>query len=54
MGVRTVQQLKELLGAVNQPVLSPEELTEIDLHATEGGIDLWRVSSELGAGDLPG
>jgi L-glyceraldehyde 3-phosphate reductase len=54
VGARTVAQLEELLAAVNQPPLSAEELAEIDTHATEGGIDLWRVSSELSAGDLPG
>ncbi len=54
VGARTVKQLEELLGAVNQPALTPDELAEIDRHATEGGIDLWRVSSDLGAGDLPG
>jgi len=53
VGARTVAQLEELLAAVNQPALSAEELTEIDTHATEGGIDLWRVSSELSADDLP-
>jgi L-glyceraldehyde 3-phosphate reductase len=53
VGARTVAQLEELLAAVNQPALSVEELAEIDTHATEGGIDLWRVSSELSAGDLP-
>ncbi len=49
-----VAQLKELLAAVNQPALSAEELTEIDQHATEGGVDLWRVSSNLRVDDLPG
>jgi L-glyceraldehyde 3-phosphate reductase len=54
VGARTVQQLEELVGAMRIPAFSADELAEIDLHAKEGGIDLWRVSSELGAGDLPG
>ena len=53
VGARTIEQLEELLGAVSQPALSAEELTEIDGHAKEGGIDLWRGSSTIGAGDLP-
>lgn len=47
VGARTVQQLDDSLDAVNNLAFSPEELAEIDGHATEGGIDLWKVSSTL-------
>ena len=47
VGARTVQQLDDSLDAVNNLAFSPEELAEIDAHATEGGIDLWKVSSTL-------
>ncbi|RYY33175.1 MAG: aldo/keto reductase, partial [Sphingomonadales bacterium] len=47
VGARTVQQLDDSLDAVNNLGLSPEELAEIDRHATEGALDLWKVSSNL-------
>jgi len=49
IGARTVEQLDNSLDAVKNLAFSAEELAEIDRHATEGGIDLWRVSSKLGA-----
>jgi L-glyceraldehyde 3-phosphate reductase len=49
IGARTVEQLDNSLDAVNALTFSAEELAEIDAHATEGGIDLWRVSSTLKA-----
>jgi len=49
IGARTVEQLDNSLDAVNNLAFSADELAEIDRHATEGGIDLWRVSSKLGA-----
>ncbi|MDV3459161.1 L-glyceraldehyde 3-phosphate reductase [Sphingomonas sp. HF-S4] len=51
VGARTVQQLDDSLDAVNNLDFSPEELAAIDVHATEGAIDLWKVSSTLE--DLP-
>ena len=47
VGARTVQQLEDSLDAVNNLDFSAEELAEIDTHATEGAIDLWKVSSTL-------
>jgi L-glyceraldehyde 3-phosphate reductase len=47
VGARTVQQLDDSLDAVNNLAFSAEELAEIDTHATEGAIDLWKVSSTL-------
>ena len=47
VGARTVAQLDDTLDALNRLDFSGEELADIDRHATEGGIDLWKVSSEL-------
>ncbi|UZK67948.1 L-glyceraldehyde 3-phosphate reductase [Sphingomonas sp. M1-B02] len=51
VGARTVEQLDDSLDAVKNLAFTPEELAEIDTHATEGAIDLWKVSSSLE--DLP-
>ncbi|MEO8375994.1 MAG: L-glyceraldehyde 3-phosphate reductase [Sphingomonas bacterium] len=48
IGARTVQQLDDSLDAVNQLGFDSAELHEIDQHAGEGGVDLWKVSSTLG------
>ncbi|MBB5710036.1 L-glyceraldehyde 3-phosphate reductase [Sphingomonas xinjiangensis] len=47
IGARTVEQLDNSLDAVQNLAFSVEELAEIDRHATEGAIDLWKVSSTL-------
>ena len=47
VGARTVTQLADTLASLNNLVFSKEELAAIDTHATEGGIDLWKVSSTL-------
>lgn len=49
IGARTVAQLDDSLDAVKRLDFSPEELAKIDKFATDGGIDLWRVSSKIGA-----
>lgn len=50
IGARHVQQLDDSLDALKMPDFDAGELQEIDRHATEGGIDLWRgVSSEVPA-----
>ena len=47
IGARDVRQLDDSLDALKQLSFSEAELKEIDEHATEGGIDLWRgVSTE--------
>jgi len=51
IGARTVEQLDNSLDAVKRLDFSEAELAEIDGHATEGAIDLWKVSSTLE--DLP-
>jgi L-glyceraldehyde 3-phosphate reductase len=45
IGASSVQQLEENLEALNTLRFSPEELAEIDQHATESGINLWEQSS---------
>jgi len=47
IGARTVEQLDNSLDAVRRLDFSAGELAEIDGHATEGAIDLWKVSSTL-------
>jgi len=49
IGARTVEQLDDSLDAVNNLAFSDDELAAIDAHAVEGGIDIWKVSSSLGA-----
>jgi L-glyceraldehyde 3-phosphate reductase len=47
IGARTVAQLDDSLDAEKNLAFSPEEQAEIDTHATEGGIDLWKTSSTI-------
>jgi L-glyceraldehyde 3-phosphate reductase len=42
IGARNVEQLDNSLDAVNKLEFSPEELAEIEQHAIDVGIDLWR------------
>ncbi|KQY31229.1 aldo/keto reductase [Caulobacter sp. Root487D2Y] len=53
IGARTVAQLEDSLAALNTLGFTDEELRQIDRHATEGAIDLWKISSNLAASDLP-
>jgi L-glyceraldehyde 3-phosphate reductase len=46
MGASSVAQLEENVAALDRLDFSGDELAEIDRHATESGIDLWRESSE--------
>jgi L-glyceraldehyde 3-phosphate reductase len=45
VGASSVRQLEDSLGALGNLAFSTDELAEIDAHAVEGGIDLWRRSS---------
>jgi len=47
IGASSVAQLEENLGALDNLDFTPDELSEIDRHASESGIDLWRESSEV-------
>jgi L-glyceraldehyde 3-phosphate reductase len=42
IGSSTVNQLEENVAALDNLTFSDDELEEIDRHAVEGGIDLWR------------
>jgi L-glyceraldehyde 3-phosphate reductase len=47
VGASSVAQLDENLGALANLDFTADELTEIDGHASESGIDLWRTSSDV-------
>ncbi|MBY8827738.1 L-glyceraldehyde 3-phosphate reductase [Hephaestia mangrovi] len=47
IGARTVSQLDNSLDAVNNLAFSDAELAEIDRYATDGSINLWKVSSSI-------
>jgi L-glyceraldehyde 3-phosphate reductase len=53
IGARTVAQLEDSLAALNTLSFTAEELAQIDHHATEGAVDLWKISSTLSSSDLP-
>ena len=46
IGARNVQQLDDSLDAVKKLQFTEEELKEIDSHAQEGAIDLWKGARE--------
>jgi L-glyceraldehyde 3-phosphate reductase len=48
IGARTVAQLDDSLDAVKNLAFTDEELAAIDRHARDGGIDIWRSSTEIG------
>jgi L-glyceraldehyde 3-phosphate reductase len=45
VGASSVEQLEQNVAALDKLELSPDELKEIDRHATESGINLWATSS---------
>jgi L-glyceraldehyde 3-phosphate reductase len=45
-------QLEESLAALHTLAFSPGELSQIDRHASEGDVDLWKVLSGLVPADL--
>jgi L-glyceraldehyde 3-phosphate reductase len=47
IGARNVDQLDDSLDALKNPEFTAAELSAIDQFAKEGGIDLWRETSEL-------
>src|SRR5215468_5766559 len=47
IGARNIDQLDDSLDALKKQEFSADELGEIDQFAKEGGIDLWRETSEL-------
>ena len=47
IGARTLDQLSDSLKALDNLAFSATELAEIDKYATEGGVDVWRESSQI-------
>jgi L-glyceraldehyde 3-phosphate reductase len=45
IGASSAAQIRENVGALANLSFSPEELAEIDRHAQDGGVDLWRAPS---------
>ena len=45
IGASRPEQITELVGALQSPQFTVEELAAIDQHAVEGGINLWKRSS---------
>src|SRR3954451_12493040 len=46
IGASSVQQLEDSLGALDNLEFSDDELSTIDDHAVEAGINLWKASSD--------
>ena len=46
IGASSVAQLDANLGALDNLAFSEDELTAIDQHATDAGINLWAASSD--------
>ena len=46
IGASSVKQLDDNVAALEHPTLTPDELAEIDRHAGEAGINLWKRSSD--------
>jgi L-glyceraldehyde 3-phosphate reductase len=46
VGARTVEQLEDSLGALDNLDFTADELAEIDRHAVDAGINLWARSSD--------
>ena len=42
IGASSVQQLEQNIASLDHAEFTHDELAEIDAHAVEGGIDLWR------------
>ncbi len=47
IGASSVSQLEENLKAASAPAFTSEELSTIDRHAVEAGINLWATSSDV-------
>jgi L-glyceraldehyde 3-phosphate reductase len=48
IGASRWAQIEECLGALASPAFTPQELAAIDLHAKDGGLNLWAASSKHG------
>ncbi|ESQ76629.1 L-glyceraldehyde 3-phosphate reductase [Asticcacaulis sp. AC402] len=47
VGARTVAQLDDTMRALDNLAFSEEELARIEVYASDGGLNIWRVSSDL-------
>ena len=47
IGASSVRQIEDCVGALDKRDFSAEELSAIDQHSREAGINLWALSSEL-------
>ena len=47
IGVSSLEQLEDNLGALDRLDFSPDELAEIDRHAQEGNLNLWKGSASI-------
>jgi len=45
IGASRPEQIIDAVGAVGKPNFAPDELAEIDRYATDGGVNIWRLSS---------
>jgi L-glyceraldehyde 3-phosphate reductase len=48
IGASRLEQLKENIGALDNLSFTDEELAAIDVHAVDGGINIWEASSTAG------
>lgn len=48
IGASRLEQLKENIGALNHLAFTDAELAAIDVHAIDGGINIWEASSNAG------
>jgi L-glyceraldehyde 3-phosphate reductase len=46
IGVRNVEQLEDSLGALRRLDFSDDELTAIEQHAVDAGVNIWAQSSK--------
>jgi L-glyceraldehyde 3-phosphate reductase len=46
VGARNVEQLEDTLGALERVEFTDDELAEIDRHAVDAGVNLWKASSD--------
>ncbi len=49
IGASSPEQVADSVKALDNPSFTADELKEIDRHAVEGGVNLWRQSAELKA-----
>jgi L-glyceraldehyde 3-phosphate reductase len=49
LGASSVAQLEQNVAALRRPDFSAEELAHIDRYAVDSGIDLWTISTRVGA-----